>query len=250
LDGWWCEGYTPEAGWVIGAGESYEDSNYQDMVESQALYNLLENEIVPLFYTRSADKLPRAWIRKMKNSIKSMTPRFNTDRMLAEYTRRLYNPAAARWRYLTAQAMSRARALSRWKVTLKSAWSELAIKDVQVQTSNGSQNIELDPKQSQLKIGSELSVRALVKLGKVDPTDVSVELYHGCVDTWGNIRDGSTTRMIYEETPDPEGEYWFAGLMPCKRTGHYGLAVRVLPKHKDLVDPYELGLILWEKHEL
>ncbi|MCK4965163.1 MAG: alpha-glucan family phosphorylase, partial [Dehalococcoidia bacterium] len=68
LDGWWAEGYEPEVGWAIGSGESYEDPGYQDMVESQAIYNMLENEAVPLFYTRSADNLPRAWIRRVKNS--------------------------------------------------------------------------------------------------------------------------------------------------------------------------------------
>jgi len=89
LDGWWCEGYSPKAGWAIGSGENYEDPTYQDMVESQAIYNILENEVVPLFYTRSADNLPRGWIRRIKNSIKWITPRFNTDRMVMDYTQRL-----------------------------------------------------------------------------------------------------------------------------------------------------------------
>ena len=97
---------------MIGAGEHYDDINYQDMVESQTIYNTLENEVIPLFYTRSADNLPRAWIKRMKKSIKWITPRFNTDRMVGEYTRRFYNPAAARYRYLTAEAMSRAKAFS------------------------------------------------------------------------------------------------------------------------------------------
>ncbi|MHC4624253.1 MAG: alpha-glucan family phosphorylase [Planctomycetota bacterium] len=194
LDGWWCEGYTPDVGWVIGAGESYEDPNYQDMVESQALYNILENEVVPLFYTRAADGLPRAWIKRMRNCIKKITPRFNTDRMLREYTRRFYNPAATRWRRLTAEAMSRARALSMWKSGMKTAWPEFAIKDIKIHVDNGEDKASLDPKQPQLKVGSELNVSALVKLGTVSPHDVSVELYYGDVDGWGGIRDGSVVR--------------------------------------------------------
>ena len=130
LDGWWCEGYTPEVGWVIGAGEAYEDVDYQDMVESQAIYNILENEIVPLFYTRSADDLPRAWICRMKNSIQRITPQFNTDRMVRDYVRRIYNPAAARWQYLTGEAMSKAKTLAMWKSNMKSMWPEFSIKDV------------------------------------------------------------------------------------------------------------------------
>jgi len=246
LDGWWCEGYTPEIGWVSGVGESYEDPDYQDMVESQAIYNILENEIVPLFYTRSADDLPRAWIRRVKNSIGQITPQFNTNKMVGNYTRRFYNPTAARWRYLTAEAPSRAKVLSMWKSNMKSLWPEFAIKDVKMHIKNGKEDVELNPKRPQLKVGSELRIKALVKLGKVNPDDVSVELYHGSVDARGNIRDGLAVRMAHKETSEQEGEHWFVGTMPCKRTGQHGVAVRVLPRNTDLVDPYDLGLILWE----
>jgi starch phosphorylase len=249
LDGWWCEGYIPEGGWVIGAGETYEDADYQDMIESQALYNLLENEIVPLFYARSADNLPRAWISRMKSSIQWVTPRFNTDRMVRDYARRFYNPAAARYRHLTAEAMSGAKALSMWKSNMKSAWAEFAIKSIKVQVSNGEEHPELNPKQPQLKIGSELSVRALIKLGKAEPDDVSVELYHGCVGGRGDIKDGSAVRMVHYEKVGQDGEHWFSGLIRCRETGRHGLAVRILPRHPGLVNPHELGLILWEKHQ-
>jgi len=246
LDGWWCEGYIPEAGWVIGAGESYEDTDYQDMVESQAIYNILENEVVPLFYTRSADNLPRAWIRRIKDSIKWIAPRFNTHRMVGEYTRRFYNPAAAKWRYLTAGDCSRAKELSTWKSNIRTAWPQFAIKDVQVQVNNGEGTEQLNLEQAQLKVGSRLSVTALVRLDSVSPDDVSVELYHGPTDAWGNIRDGSSVRMDYKQPSQQQGEHWFVGLISPAIAGQQGLAVRVLPRHADLVNPYEPGLILWE----
>jgi len=247
LDGWWCEGYTPEVGWVIGAGESYEEAGYQDMVESQALYNILENEVVPLFYTRSADDLPRAWIRRIKSSIKRITPRFNTNRMVGDYTRRFYNPAVSRWRYLTAEAMSRAKALSMWKSNMKRLWPEFGIKDVKIEVNNGEEGMALNPKRPQLKVGSELSVSTLVKLSKIDPDDVSVELYYGPVDSRGNIRDGSSVRMTHKERSEQEeDEHWFIGSMLCKETGRHGVTVRLLPRNSDLVEPYEMGLILWE----
>jgi len=247
LDGWWCEGYTPDGGWVIGAGEQYDDPDYQDIVESQAIYNMLENEVIPLFYARSADNLPRAWIRRVKNSIKWIAPRFNTNRMVAEYTRRFYNPAAAKWRYLTAEAMARAKAFSQWKTGIRDAWPDCAVKDVvmEVQERDGSE--QLNPRQPQLKVGSELHVRTLVRLGRISPEDVSVELYHGRVDGWGNIRDGAAVRMDMESPADEQGEYWFTGSMSCEQTGQHGVAVRILPRHDDLANPYELGLILWEK---
>ncbi len=245
-DGWWCEGYTPDGGWVIGAGDSCDDIDYQDVVESQAIYDMLENEVIPLFYTRSADNLPRAWIRRVKNSIKWIAPRFNTHRMVAEYTRRFYNSSAAKWRNLTAEECSRAKAFSSWKTDIKKAWPELAVTDVIMEVQSGDGQEQLNPKQPQLKVGSQLFIKALVKLGSLQPNDVSVELYHGPVDNWENIKNGSAVRMDYEKATEQEGEHWFVGSMPCSETGQHGVAVRVLPKHPDLTNPYEMGLILWE----
>jgi starch phosphorylase len=247
LDGWWCEGYKPECGWAIGAEQTYSDTDTQDAAEAQAAYNLLENEVIPLFYTRSADNLPRAWIRRIKNSIKWIAPRFNTHRMVAEYTQRFYNPALAKWRYLTAEAMTKAKVLSTWKSNMRKVWSEFAIKDVQIRVSNnGDGEEQLDIRQPQLKVGSRLSVSARVRLPFISPDDVSVELYHGPVDSQGNIRDGEAERMAYKETAGRDGEHWFVGSMSCGETGRYGVAVRVLPRNADLVNPYEMGLILWE----
>jgi starch phosphorylase len=246
LDGWWCEGYTPEGGWVIGAGEAYKDLAYQDTVESQAIYNILENEVVPLFYARSADGVPRPWISRVKNSIKWVAPRFNTHRMVAEYAGKFYKPAAAKWQYLAADAMARAKELSTWKAHLKKAWSNFRIQDVQVNVANGQGPQPLDLKHPQLKVGSQLNVRALIKLNGVSPDDVAVQLYHGSVDAWGNIADGSPVQMDHEQTSTQDGEHWFAGSMACTKTGRQGLAVRILPRHPDLANPYEPGLILWE----
>ena len=166
--------------------------------------------------------------------------------MVAEYTRRFYNPAVARWRYLTATACARAKAFAQWKSNMQKAWPEFAIKDVQIQVKNGEANEQLNLKHPQLKVGSQLSISVLVKLAKVSPDDVSVELYHGPVDSQGNIRNGSAVRMAYKQASEQEGEHWFVGSMACGETGRQGVAVRVLPRNADLVSPYEPGLILWE----
>jgi len=251
LDGWWCEGYKPDGGWAIGAGENYDDPAYQDIVESQAVYNMFENEIVPLFYTRSADNLPRAWIRRVKNSVKWITPRFNTHRMIGEYVRRFYNPASARWQHLNADTLAAAKALSGWKANIKAAWHEFAVRDVQVNViHNGQTPPQFNPKYSQLKVGSKVNVKAVVRLGRrVRPEDVSVELYYGPVDGWGNINNGASVKMDCEGPSGQEGEYSFAGSVACKVSGRQGIAVRLLPRNPDLVNPYEPGLILWESQD-
>ena len=246
LDGWWCEGYTPEGGWIIGSGEEYKDTKYQDTVESQAIFNLLENEIVPLFYSCSSDKLPRQWIRRMKNTIKWCAPRFNTSRMVAEYTRKFYNPAAARWRYLTASAMARVRALSMWKTDVKSAWSDLAIEDVDVNVDDGKKVCHLNVKHPHLEVGSSLRVSAKINLGRLTPEDIAVEIYHGIVDSAGDIQGGEGSRMEYQGSDDETAIANFAGTIPCRLSGQHGFAIRILPKHEDLIEPYEPGMILWE----
>ncbi len=144
--------------------------------------------------------------------------------------------------------MERAKKLSQWKANITNAWPELTIKDVKIEVKNNNGNGEYYPKSGQLKVGSELNVSALLRLGKINPEDISVELYHGSVDSWGNIEDGTVVRMEYlqKDNGDGEGEYWFKGRMPCDRSGRRGVAVRVLPKHPDLATAHELGLILWE----
>jgi starch phosphorylase len=245
LDGWWCEGYRPDGGWAIGAGEVYDDAGYQDMVESQAIYNLLENEVIPLFYTRSADNLPRAWIHRVRKSMKLITPKFNTRRMVAEYAQKCYLPALSKWEYLTEDKLQKAKLLAAWKAGTQAAWSDLAIRDVQVEISNG-EGAALDVRNPQLKVGSKLKVSALVKLGRLRPQDVSVELYHGPLDARGNIIEGSVLKMEHKEKADQDNSHWFVGLTPCQSSGRRGVAVRIVPNNPDLTNPHELGLVLWE----
>jgi starch phosphorylase len=246
LDGWWCEAYQPGNGWSIGAGETYQDPDYHDMIECQAMYEILENEIIPLYYERGADNLPRTWISHMKNCIQQIAPQFNTHRMVADYTSRFYNPAAARWRYLAAEAMTRAKAFSQWKNTMRKSWSEFQIKDVVMEVVGQQSHGELNMAQAQIKAGDEIEARACVALGQVPPEQVSVELYHGTVDTWGNIQDGEAVEMQYDQANGKPGHFWFRTTFPCVKTGQHGVTVRVLPKHPDQVNAYELGLILWE----
>jgi starch phosphorylase len=245
LDGWWCEGYTLNGGWVIGAGETYDDYEYQDKVESEAMFNLFENEIVPLFYTRSGDNLPRAWIHRMKNSIKWITPRFNTHRMVAEYASRFYKPAAMMYQDFASPEMEKAKSLAAWKNKVRQQWNSIKIEEVDVQVRNGKNFEPLNGNAGLLEVGSDLQITARIGLGGLNPDDVSVQIYHGDVDSWGNINHGSVKHMAVSGEKK-ENTHMFAGTIKCTRSGKCGFALRVLPKHEDLVEPYEQGLITWE----
>ena len=103
-DGWWCEVQDPNAGWTIGHGEESDDTERQDREDSESLYDILEHKIVPLFYKRDANGLPAGWIKVMKASIATVTPRFSTARMVRDYTEQAYLPAAKRAGAVTATA--------------------------------------------------------------------------------------------------------------------------------------------------
>lgn len=232
LDGWWCEGYDPSLGWAIGGGEQYADQEYQDEVEANAIYNLLEKEIAPLFYDRGADGLPRGWIARMKNSLKALCPVFNTHRMVVEYTQEMYLPSAQRSRLLTAGGMARARSLASWKSDLRNRWPGLQLLNIEAEVP------------SEVIVGSLVEVKASLKLGEIRPEDIAVELYHGPVDSNLEICEGTSIQMICVER-NGDGSYGFAGAIPCSVSGLRGYALRVLPKHEDLSNPFEPGLILW-----
>jgi len=180
--------------------------------------------------------------------MRRLTPQFSTSRMVSEYTQRCYLPAQARWDYMVRDNMSRAKTLAAWKANTNGAWSELFIKDVNVEMGNGENGSALDARNPQLKVGSKLKVNAVVKLGRLKPDDISVELYHGPLDSRGNIVDGEVIQMDYKKSTGVDNEHLFCGLTPCCASGRRGIAVRVVPRHKDLATAHELGLVLWESH--
>jgi starch phosphorylase len=230
LDGWWDEAYTPDVGWAIGRGEEYEDLTYQDAVESAALYNLLEKEVVPLFYTRGRDGLPRGWIAKMKASMRTLSPVFSTNRMVHEYAERFYLPAAERFWHMTEDGAAHACALTAWKQRMYHNWPKIRV-----------ERVEADAEA--LEVGDVLYIHAQIYLGELTDQDVAVEIYHGMVNDKGEIFRGEPTVMYPQETTD--GVCTFSGAVSCLSSGRFGYAVRVLPCHRDLSHPHELGLVLW-----
>lgn len=238
LDGWWDEGYMPEAGWAIGNGEEYTEDQYeyQDMVEANALYDLLEKEVVPMFYERSRDGLPRQWIAKMKTAIREHAAVYNSHRMVLDYWQQSYLPSAERSEQLTADHLVRAKALSAWKTRVKKQWPQIQIQ--RIWTS--------EPETQELRVGDQLEVHADVQLGELNPTDVSVELYHGPLDSDGMIYDGQASPMLIAQSRG-KGIFGFVGAIMCRTSGRHGFALRVLPHHDDLGNPFEMGLILWER---
>lgn len=232
LDGWWPEAVQPDNGWAIGQGEDYTNHEYQDEVESHALYDLLEKEVVPIFYERTTDGLPRGWVARMKSSIRTVCPVYNTDRMVSEYSERFYLPANARARRLEQERYKAARHLSVSGTRAKAQWPRLAIRSVEAATTED------------LEVGAALRVRAVVNLGELKPDEVTVQIYHGPLDSHGELLIGAPITMGYME-PLANGDHLYAGAIPCRTSGQHGYAVRILPYHPDLVTPFVPALIRW-----
>ncbi len=234
LDGWWCEGYDGENGWAIGSGEEYKTDaeTYQDDVESRALYEILEKEVLPLFYNRGADGLPRQWIKRMKRCIATLVPVFNTNRMVEEYTEKSYIPSHRRFRTLEADHLKNARELADWRKKITGDWGQVRVEHVDA------------PNGDLLRVGTNFPVKVTVQLGSIAPQDVEVQLCYGLLDTMGEIQEPKPFVLSPNGTPEG-GKVNFTGTVPCAASGQFGFSVRVLPKHANLNHSFEPGLVTW-----
>lgn len=231
LDGWWDEAYQSEVGWAIGRGEYYADTELQDEVESKALYDLLEREIIPLFYNRGRDNLPRGWIKRMKASMCHIGQSMSSHRMLMDYSNNYYYPALKQWKELEKEAFAPSKELAQYLGRLYRAWPTVQVKEL----NSNSKPI--------MQRGDSLVVRALVDLGGLNAQDVCVELWHGAVDGQGNIKEPQ--RLIMKPLADEGGLTRYQIKITCDESGRQGHSVRIIPCHPHLVHPYIPGLIKW-----
>ncbi len=234
LDGWWVEGFAedPAVGWAIGRGESYNDVNLQDTIESQALYDILEKQIRPLFYKRGVDNIPREWIVRMKTCMRKLAPVFNTNRMVRDYAEKFYVPANARGQVLAAEEMKRGIALAHAKDHLRQKWG--AIKIIGVHASGN----------GHFKVGESLQVEAVVDMPEMTPADLKVQLYAGAINSTGGIDNPQAMTMQHSREMAPN-RHLFTGRLDCRSSGRQGYSLRIVPGNQDLATPFEPGLILW-----
>src|SRR5437016_4445726 len=233
LDGWWREGYNGSNGWAIGSEIADGSVEFQNEVDTSSLYQLLENQIIPLYYAKPDGKLPLAWLQLMRESIRSVTPLFNTHRMVKEYTERLYIPAPRGHREFSQNDCAAASDLSQWKSRMRKDWPQVRIHDVQV----GNQD------RQNILVGEALQLRAQVHLGDIDPNQVRVEAYHGEAEN-GGIKNPSVS-VLNASGRNGDGSYLYQGSVPASETGAYGFSVRVVPTHPHLMQSHELRLIAW-----
>ncbi|MBI6546706.1 MAG: alpha-glucan family phosphorylase, partial [Cyanobacteria bacterium NC_groundwater_1444_Ag_S-0.65um_54_12] len=229
-DGWWPEAYNGRNGWVIGEECDYRDLEEQDEADAAALYALMEDEIVPLFYDRAGDGIPHGWIERLKNAIFTIAPSFSTQRMLQDYTRILYLNAIRNGQRFSENHFALAQRFSAWKGMMSRIWDHISIE-------------AQPPREQRVMVGQGIDFLARLHLGALDPSNIKVEICHG------PLYNGSLAS--YEIVPmelgpaNAEGTYLFQGRIFPESGGNHGIGVRVVPWHPDLVNKHELGLVRW-----
>ena len=223
LDGWWAEAYAPEVGWAIGDGREHFEPGW-DTAETEQLFELLEQQVVPEFYARDADGIPRAWVERIRASLSRLTPRFSSNRMLAEYLDRLYLPAAESYRRRTDQHLKLARELRTWMHDLHHHWSGIHWGNLEVATS-----------------GDRHQFAVQVYLGEIRPESVTVELY-------AEPRPGSPIgrHPLHRDRQlsGAAGGYLYVGNVPAGRAPT-DYTPRVVAAHPEAAVPLEARFIAW-----
>lgn len=231
MDGWWCEGYSEETGWRIGNGEEYHDDGYQDDVESQALYNVLENSVIPCFYDRRLGDTPNTWIKMMKASIKMALSKFCAHGMVRRYGETSYVKASRNFMELTANNAEKARCLTALHHHLKTNWHMIKI-DRPARTFEGP-----------FRVSDRIDISTTVHLGNIRPEDVEVQLCYGKIKDVEKLEGIHIQPMALLETRE-NGEYRYGATLECSLAGRFGLTARVIPAGDDHLR-YTPGLITW-----
>jgi starch phosphorylase len=225
LDGWWAEAYSPKAGWALGDGREHGDDPAWDASEAEALYDLLEREVVPEFYTRDVTGIPTAWVARMRESMARLTPRFSTNRSEREYTQQYYLPAATAYRSRAANHGAAGKRVIDWRRRIERNWDALRFDEIKCETNDGGHAFEIQ-----------------AYLSDLDPKAVQIELY---ADGGG----GSSLRQMMEQirqVPGEAGSYIYrANVSALRPVQDY--TARIMPYADGVVTPLEEAKIKWQR---
>jgi len=235
LDGWWCEGFKETRGWCIGNNDSYGDHEYQDEVESQALFNLLENDVIPKFYDRKRGHPPGEWIAMMKEAMKMAIFEFSSDRMVREYSSRYYIPAAQNFKQLTADSSLKARKLAQTQSRLTALWNGIVLSKPKLVT------------EPDFTVGDTFRITLKAFLGELTPDEVEVQVYHGKLRSSDEFEGSRAETMWLQETID-KGSYVYACTINCSNSGRFGYTARAIPRGDEVLT-HTPGLITWVNGE-
>jgi starch phosphorylase len=226
LDGWWAEAYTPEVGWALGDGQEHGDDPAWDARDAEALYDLLEQEVIPAFYMRDEQGIPTAWVARMRESMAQLTPRFSTNRAVCEYTEQHYLPAAAAYLERAADKGDRAVSFVNWRHALDQRWSALRFGEVKIETADEQHVFEVQ-----------------IYLDDLDPEAVRVELFANGIS--GAAAERVEMQRVRQLVGASNGYAYRAAVPTARPAGDY--TARVIPHRSGVAVPLEAAHILWQR---
>ncbi|MFZ0119308.1 MAG: alpha-glucan family phosphorylase [Pseudonocardiaceae bacterium] len=231
-DGWWDELYDGRNGWAIPTADGVENPERRDTLEANALYELIATQLAPEFYDRGPDGVPTSWVAMVRHTLATLRPQVQACRMVQEYVQRLYAPAASSAAVVCTDSFAGARDLSRYRLRVAAAWPRVRVAQVDIS------GLPATP-----ELGSEMTVRAAVTLGGLQPCDVDVQVVVGRVDDGDELRDSIVVAMqAVGDASDGEGQR-FEATLRLPHAGLVGYTVRVLPRHPLMAAPAEFGLL-------
>ncbi len=236
LDGWWDEMFNGTNGWAIPSAHGADDLERNDEIEADNLFDILERQVVPLYYDRRGGRFPREWVNRIKESLRSLGPRVLASRMVRDYVTDMYEPVAMRSVAVAAEGYRAARALSAWKHDTIAAWPGVSVVGVDVEDGQVPSAVDL---------GDTRRVTAEVVLGKLTAADVSVEVIHGQVAANDELTGTEVVCLDLIGPGRAPASLRYGGRFTCDRAGRHGFTVRVLPAHPDLATPVEMGCVAW-----
>ncbi len=233
LDGWWVEGYKKDAGWALPQESAYDVPDLQDELDAEAIYNILEEEVLPVFYSRNSNGVPEKWVSYIKNTFSQVAPNFTTARMIRDYHERFYNPQAERCARLMASDYKLAREIAKWKLDISSVWDQIEVKEVQI--TDGITNV--------LKIGEEYPARVVIDLKGIKPEDIGVEMV---ITENGKDSGPELIESLQFEIESISGaEVAYKLNLKMMDAGSFGYAIRMYPKHPELPHRQDFNYLKW-----
>jgi starch phosphorylase len=230
LDGWWNEYFDGENGWAIPTADAVGDDAARDLIEAEALYDLIEHQVAPTFYEVDKNGLPLGWLAKVRHTLATLSPELSAERMVREYVNRLYVPAANSAREFADKDYANARALAVWISNLQANWNKVHVAHVE---SGGAEAPQ---------VGDNLHVRAMVEIDGINPNDLTVQVVSGRSPDDEEFAISAVAELQLESHEDGKPAL-YVGTIPLTRAGSFGYTVRVLPNNPLLASPLELGLV-------
>lgn len=234
LDGWWVEGYKEGAGWALPMETVFSDPQYQNELDAEMIYNTIETEIVPKYYDRDADGIPRAWMASVKKCIAEIASNFTTNRMLRDYEVRFYNRLAARKRDLSDNDFAVAREIVAWKHKVLTAWPAVKIVDVQ-RARVGDKPIF---------VGRSYHFELTLDLAGLAPEDVGAELVVARPVEPNRAVEVIRTEPLSQVQVSGEQVTFALDYVP-EQAGMFDMALRIFPQHPMLPHRMDFALVKW-----